>query len=151
MTRDLEAEDPVFRAISEFRHTMDLLFDEQILRASLVRDSGELGDGQIAVFDPGSAERPWSTILQLGPGGPRSRAGARPGNADRTGAPSGSGRRAGNKAAFAESANANKGAPERDEEDPRERLDALARHLDDRLRRARDSVGTDRPRPDPAG
>ncbi|HEV3164936.1 MAG TPA: hypothetical protein VGZ22_12980 [Isosphaeraceae bacterium] len=149
MTRDLEAEDPVFRAISEFRHTMDLLFDEQILRASLVRDTGELGDGALAVFDPGSGERSWSTILHLGPGGSRTRGSARPSAADRTGAPAGNNRRTGNKANFADPGN--KGVPERDEEDPRERLDALARHLDDRLRRARDSVGGDRPRPDPAG
>jgi hypothetical protein len=151
MNRDLEAEDPVFRAISEFRHTMDLLFDEQILRASAVREGADSGDGALAVFDPGSAERPWSAILPLGPAGPRAvRGSARPGNGDRPSSASPSGRRGVAKTTSPDPGKS--GSTEREEEDPRQRLDALARHLDDRLRRARDSVVGDRtPRPDPAG
>jgi hypothetical protein len=149
MTRDLEAEDPVYRAISEFRHTMDLLFDEQILRASALRENAELGDGPLAVFDPGSTERAWSTILPLGPAGPRPRGSVRAGAADRPSAAPGNGRRAGAKTTLPDPGK--KGSTDGDEEDPRQRLDALARHLDDRLRRARDPVSGDRPRPDPAG
>jgi hypothetical protein len=142
MTTDIDADDPVYRAIDEFRRNMDQLFDEEILRMCARGHELGAGGGPLAVFDPGSTERPWSAIIPWHGLKPRSTGRQA---ADRS-APANARRPAG-KPATPEPGKAN--GPEREEDDPRQRLDALARHLDDRLRRARDSVGGERPKTNP--
>jgi hypothetical protein len=119
MNRTLDGPDPLLKAIAEFGEAMDQLIDEQIARLNA------LGAGAEETIRPavGPASRP-RRLAEI----PENAESARPTLID-----------------AASDLNAPRPVPVpaapaatvRDADDPRQRLDALARHLDDRLRRER--------------
>jgi hypothetical protein len=148
MYDDPEDDEALVLAFTEFRSAVDQLIDEQIARLSELPDESSLlannsPAANLPVAGSGSERR----LGAAAPGSPASipisRVTIRSAPADRRPHSLPAAKRSATKPVVLDAAKAN--GVERDDDDPKQRLDALARHLDDRLRRARDQGG-DRPK-----
>jgi hypothetical protein len=142
------ADDSLATAFSEFRAAVDQLIDEQIAHLNEGTDEAE----PRAAVPPAAAADAGTERQMAGAHGSSaspaiSRVTIRAASGDRRLHAVSSAKRPAKPGGQAPS---KPDVVERDDDDPRQRLDALARHLDNRLRRARDA-GTDRAKPPAEG
>lgn len=140
MDNHLEVEDGLLRAISELRGLVDQLIDEQIARLDTIPEEPVLMGAPKPVAPSDGLRMMPVSVAAAAPATARMRVSVRSLVAERMAPepPSSLTRKLMAKQALAECAA--QVATLRPDDDPRQRLDALARHLDDRLRRARDSA-----------
>lgn len=139
MDNDFQVEDGLLRAITELRGLVDQLIDEQIARLDTIPEEPALIGAPMPVA-PSEGHRILAVPIGASAAPARMRVSMRSVAPERMAPepPSSLARKGMAKPLVAEPVA--QIVTMRPETDPRQRLDALARHLDDRLRRARDSA-----------
>jgi hypothetical protein len=143
MANELDSGDALLRSITELRGMVDRLIGEQITRVRALEDDALVG-APLELCELGS-ERHLTALMPLVGSASKTRSEAPATLPERTNnhhAPAV--RKYARKTAAPEPTQTT--TVERNEDDSKQRLDALAKHLDDRLRKARDST-KDRSKP----
>jgi hypothetical protein len=143
MLNDPDAEDALLQAISDLRGAMDQMFDEQMMRLVDLPASSSHPSVMLAMAES-PADRLSAQRLPVGESTVASRSRLKGHPHDRRKMAALHARR--HSSSSVDPGKLSDPLHARGD-DPAQRLDALAKHLDDRLRRARESV-VERPKPD---